>query len=329
MDIQLPVMDGIEATKKIRSLEKSQKIGVFPSTPSSSASASASSTPVSTPMKQTPPSTPDLGLIPVIIVALTASSLPSDRTNALAAGCNDFLTKPVSLVWLERKIQEWGCMQALIDFDGWKRWKRDGEEALKEKRAEMTTIVSPGGSKSNFINSGGSNDKLFKSLKMKQRQKVEEKSENSDSAKSIITTTTSRSTLVTEKSSSNSLDSTKDNKINTLPSTTSTPPSGDIKDSPAGMVTSPPPIVIKPSTPQSPNTESSNICSISANMKNNLITNTSTSSITNTTNEPSSQPLTSLSTSDSQKTVRKRGNTVSSINGVNLSVGDQNGNSLM
>ncbi|RGB26688.1 hypothetical protein C1646_770109 [Rhizophagus diaphanus] len=342
MDIQLPVMDGIEATKKIRGLEKSQKIGVFPSTPPS-----ASSTPVSTPMKQTPPSTPDLGLIPVIIVALTASSLPSDRTNALAAGCNDFLTKPVSLVWLERKIQEWGCMQALIDFDGWKRWKRDGEEALREKRIESTTIVGPGGNKFNILNSGGSSVKLSKSLKPKQKQNSQVKnnlaSENNDSdnkTKSTITTTTSRSKLVIEESSSNSLDSTKDNKINTLPSTTSPPPSGDINNSPAGMVTSPPPIVVKPSTPQynRESNKTSNISPISTNnMKNNLIsnnsltitTNTSTPSMTNTTNETSSQPSTPLSTSDPQKIGRKRGNTVSSINGVNLSVGDQNGNSLM
>jgi hypothetical protein len=31
--------------------------------------------------------------------------------------------QPVNFVWLERKVKEWGCMQALIDFDGWRRWK--------------------------------------------------------------------------------------------------------------------------------------------------------------------------------------------------------------
>lgn len=29
----------------------------------------------------------------------------------------------MNFVWLERKVKEWGCMQALIDFDGWRKWK--------------------------------------------------------------------------------------------------------------------------------------------------------------------------------------------------------------
>ncbi|KAL9135489.1 MAG: hypothetical protein Q9175_003328 [Cornicularia normoerica] len=123
MDIQLPVMNGLDATKEIRRLERVNSIGVF--------SNSASSTP------RSPSGAGIDGAVegedklmntamfksPVIIVALTASSLQSDRHEALAAGCNDFLTKPVNFEWLTRKAMEWGCMQALIDFDGWRKWK--------------------------------------------------------------------------------------------------------------------------------------------------------------------------------------------------------------
>lgn len=119
MDIQLPVMSGIEATKEIRRIEKTRKIGCFPSeSPTHQSLTGALTDPLPSP--GTPP-TPLQS--PVIIVALTASSLRADRTEALAAGCNDFLTKPVSLVWLEKKIMEWGCMQALIDVQGWRRSK--------------------------------------------------------------------------------------------------------------------------------------------------------------------------------------------------------------
>lgn len=128
MDIQLPVISGIEATKEIRRLEKINRIGVFAEDEMGLAK--------STDLEEVKPEERlDLEIFrsPVIIVALTASSNSSvDKTNALRAGCNDYLTKPVNLVWLQKKITEWGCMQALIDFEGWKTKRQDeGTRALK------------------------------------------------------------------------------------------------------------------------------------------------------------------------------------------------------
>ena len=55
MDIKMPIMDGLEATRKIR-----EKHADLP------------------------------------IIALTANAFDSDRQLALEAGCNDFISKPVS-----------------------------------------------------------------------------------------------------------------------------------------------------------------------------------------------------------------------------------------
>ncbi|TPX44762.1 hypothetical protein SeMB42_g04222 [Synchytrium endobioticum] len=87
MDIAMPIMDGIEATWRIRRIEQEcqnamQESSVFSET---------------------------------VIVALTASTLPTNRDRALAAGCNDYLQKPITFAYLERKLAQWGSMTALIE----------------------------------------------------------------------------------------------------------------------------------------------------------------------------------------------------------------------
>jgi len=161
MDIQLPIMSGLEATKEIRRLERLNSIGVF----SSSASSSAPETGADEPEGEDKLPSTVLFKSPVIIVALTASSLQSDRHEALAAGCNDFLTKPVNFVWLERKVMEWGFMQALIDFDGWRKWKDFSQQADTEEKGAKSAKLSAANKKKKNRSSlgahpGGSTSRL-------------------------------------------------------------------------------------------------------------------------------------------------------------------------
>ncbi|KAI0153846.1 hypothetical protein BJ166DRAFT_617086 [Pestalotiopsis sp. NC0098] len=143
MDIQLPIMNGLDATREIRRIEKVNSIGVF----SSSASKAPDGVQGEPDEKDKLPNT-EMFKSPVIIVALTASSLQSDRHEALAAGCNDFLTKPVNFVWLERKVMEWGCMQALIDFDGWRKWKDFSQKSEQDDPAKKAAAAKAKAKKS-------------------------------------------------------------------------------------------------------------------------------------------------------------------------------------
>ena len=65
MDLSLPVMDGLEATKQIRS-------------------------------------NPELR--DAVVVAVTAHSDQDYRSRALAAGCNAFVTKPIDFEWLNELL---------------------------------------------------------------------------------------------------------------------------------------------------------------------------------------------------------------------------------
>lgn len=66
MDMSLPVIDGWEATRQIKSLEETKNIPV---------------------------------------IALTAHAMIGDKEKALEAGCNDYDTKPIELLRLLNKIE--------------------------------------------------------------------------------------------------------------------------------------------------------------------------------------------------------------------------------
>ena len=70
MDIQMPIMDGLTATRKIRALP-----GIGPSEPP--------------------------------IIAMTAHAMSGDREKSLEAGMNDHITKPIDPRTLRRKLCAW------------------------------------------------------------------------------------------------------------------------------------------------------------------------------------------------------------------------------
>ena len=75
MDVQMPVMDGIIATQKIRNLKS------------------------------------DIRDIPII--AMTAHAMKGDRQRCLDAGMDDYISKPIDVDDLFSKIEQWGHSRAM------------------------------------------------------------------------------------------------------------------------------------------------------------------------------------------------------------------------
>jgi len=71
MDVQMPVMDGLEAVKRIRALEAE----------------------------------PEFGEQPTPVIALTANAYAEDRDAALAAGMNGLLVKPLDRERLREALE--------------------------------------------------------------------------------------------------------------------------------------------------------------------------------------------------------------------------------
>jgi CheY-like chemotaxis protein len=79
MDCHMPEMDGFEATRKIRALEKQANLQRVP------------------------------------IVALTANAMQQDREECLNAGMDDHLSKPYSRLQMRETLARWLPQQNAID----------------------------------------------------------------------------------------------------------------------------------------------------------------------------------------------------------------------
>ncbi len=103
MDCQMPEMDGLQATREIRTREKTTGEHVT-------------------------------------IIALTAHAMTSDRAECLAAGMDDYISKPVSLKKLAEVLQRWITKPLNFDFSD----SQTGTKNLEthEKPVELDVLFS-------------------------------------------------------------------------------------------------------------------------------------------------------------------------------------------
>ncbi len=79
MDISMPVMNGFDATTKIRAMEK------------------------------------ELGRPHTPIIALTAHALSTDKAKCLAVGMDDYMSKPIALETLKKRLKKWTKSEGLTN----------------------------------------------------------------------------------------------------------------------------------------------------------------------------------------------------------------------
>ncbi|NET88576.1 MAG: PAS domain S-box protein [Kamptonema sp. SIO1D9] len=109
MDCQMPLLDGYAATRQLRQWESEGKFG-----------------------KQSHQ---------VVVIALTAHALPEDREKCLAAGMDDYLSKPVNQDDLGTKLQHWATQLEKLPRQRELRQKRTQLQPRKSSIGESSDVV--------------------------------------------------------------------------------------------------------------------------------------------------------------------------------------------
>lgn len=108
MDCQMPVLDGYAATRRWRAMET------------------------------------ESGGRPIPIVAMTANAMAGDRERCLAAGMDDYLSKPVAREQLDACLQRWLPRQALLPGPSTGAPSADAESAASAAQARALPILESG-----------------------------------------------------------------------------------------------------------------------------------------------------------------------------------------